>query len=169
MVLMARDPNWLYVYWDPTEEQQVRLWSSRAPMLRVMEMRAGNRAREIGRIALPQGANSWYLQVDAPGATYRAELGTVSPQGRFQVVLTSGPEATPRAEPSRDEEAVFAAFQPGRPPEPALAPPGSKQVHSERLYTLSSGQVDAGVDSAQAREALARISSLEHARPRRHA
>lgn len=160
MVLMARDPHWLYVYWDPTEEQARRLERSDALLLRVMETGKSSRACEIGRVPVPDTARSWYLQVDTSGGQFRAELGIPRDRGRFQVIMASNPASTPRESNTKDEVA-FGRFSPGRPPEPALAPPRSSNIHTDRLYALSAGEVEEGMDSARAHRARRGISSSD--------
>jgi len=105
LVLLARDPHWLYAYWDfSTEEisaaltqlgvQEVR------PILRIFDVTYidfnGTNAWNHVDIELTPFATNWYIPVPHPDATYCAEVGYQSPDGRFATLGRSNVATTPR-------------------------------------------------------------------------
>jgi hypothetical protein len=159
MMLVARDPYWLYAYWDLTEEQEKKLWSETGATLRVVEV-TDSGPREISRIPVTEDARSWYLQVDTANRTYRAELGVTSQRGEFVAIISSNPSFTPRDSVSINQKQAFGSFTPGAAPRPAPAPGGrvSSAELTERMYDMSSGT---GIDSAQAQASWGQPSSFD--------
>ncbi len=117
MVLLARDPTWLYIYWSLTAEQHHRLWGEPRVILRIVELREHHIPREVKQIPLTQGAMSWYFQVDLPNRIYRAELGYLDAQGEFKCFLAANPANTSSAAIAEQDELVLATYRPGQPPE----------------------------------------------------
>jgi hypothetical protein len=111
MVMLARDPWWLFVYWDlsPARLAQGMAWAQGRPyepMLRVYD---------ITDLAFDGGnAHAWqdrpvqfeqmghYLNIWAPGRQYVAELGLRDQQGRFFPLLRSNLASAPPDQPSSD-------------------------------------------------------------------
>ncbi len=150
MVLLARDPMWLYTYWDLTAEQHRKVWAESRVMLRIVELRDGHFLREVKRISLTHGARSWYLQVDLPNRVYQAELGFVNAQGEFRSVLSSNPSTMPPSSMVDREEIVFATFQPGgEPPRPAAPPPEAKNVDKSQVVRYAAGHPEGAPSSAE--------------------
>jgi len=93
--LLARDPEWLYAYWEITPQriQQLRSRFSnlheRSWEIKLTNMKNG----QVEHIAVFLGACNWYLHV-APRGVYQAELG-FRDGGLFIKVLDSNPVRTP--------------------------------------------------------------------------
>ena len=59
---------------------------------------------------VPRDAESWYVNVGRPAATYCAEIGLRTPSGRFLPLLRSNAATTPRATPAADREVRWLEF-----------------------------------------------------------
>ncbi|MBI3802105.1 MAG: DUF4912 domain-containing protein [Deltaproteobacteria bacterium] len=104
-VLLARDPHWLYAYWDfSTEEIRTALTKLGSqevcPILRVFDVTYldfnGTNAWHSIDIALTPFATTWYIPVSQPDASYCVEMGYQSPDGRFVALGRSNVVSTPR-------------------------------------------------------------------------
>lgn len=152
MILLPRDTEWLYVYWDLTVQQETLLKSSGVPTLRLL---GHPDRRELKRIPLSPGARSWHIQATTADRDYIAELGVVDWRGVFRPLLASNPASTPPAEVSGNFQALFGEFKPGQSPRPRSAPGGADREKAERLGKLSYGK-EAGSDSASSHDFLRR-------------
>lgn len=109
MVLMARDPNWLYAYWEITATKQEdfaanygpEAWAATHPVLRVYDITGiafnGNNAHGYTDIHINESTDNWYVQVEKPDRTFCVDLGRMFPDGRFITLLRSNIVTTPRA------------------------------------------------------------------------
>jgi len=149
MVLLARDPTWLYVYWDLTAEQHRKVWKESNVVLRIVELRDGHFLREVKQISLTHGARSWYFQIDLTHRVYQAELGVIDAQGKFQCVVASNPSTMPPSAMEENEEFVFATYQPAQPPRPTPTPPEAQQVDKDQVIQLAAGHPEGGRSSAE--------------------
>jgi len=109
MVLMARDPHWLFAYWEISATKQEEFtnnygpeaWSSTHPVLRVYDITGiefnGNNALGYTDIHVSESTDNWYVQVGKPDRTFCIDLGRMFPDGRFITLLRSNTVTTPRA------------------------------------------------------------------------
>ncbi|HHV53864.1 MAG TPA: DUF4912 domain-containing protein [Firmicutes bacterium] len=125
LVLLVRDPRWLFAYWEVTEDTWERTRSAAGPaewdrgrtVLRVVEAGAGVRHPEeanggpaADERALWQAevgsSNNWYVELGTVTSPVRAELGRLLPGGRFIPLLQSNLAFLPSADvsPVRDSE-----------------------------------------------------------------
>ncbi|MBW1810684.1 MAG: DUF4912 domain-containing protein [Deltaproteobacteria bacterium] len=152
MVLLPRDPNWLYCYWDPTQAQAKQLADWGVPSLRIMEIEDNGKSQLTQLIPLTQAARSWYVQVDSPGKKYLAELGLMDEQKVFHIVLTSNSSTTPPGAISKKLEKQFESFSPEQNSGPVKLAEADKAT-VERLHSLSQGSsIEAsktGIDSGE--------------------
>ncbi|MBI3301326.1 MAG: DUF4912 domain-containing protein [Deltaproteobacteria bacterium] len=109
LVLLARDPHWLYAYWDFSVERmsavRTHLGGQDAqPVLRVFDVTYvdfdGTNAWRTVDIDLSPFATNWYIAVPQPDAAYCVEVGYRTVDGRFAALGRSNVVTTPRAEPS---------------------------------------------------------------------
>jgi hypothetical protein len=109
IVLLARDPHWLYAYWDYSgahlSQAQNRLHSAESRLiLRVFDVTYvefnGANAWSTLDIELAPLATNWYIAVPQADAAYCAEIGYHSRDGQFVSLGRSNVIVTPRAEPS---------------------------------------------------------------------
>jgi hypothetical protein len=140
VVLVARDPWWLYAFWEVTPESRERARAALGedapgarPVLRVHDVTAldpaGGEPGPSLDVEVEPDAPSWYVNVGRPGASYRAEIGLRTEAGRFLPLAGSNTAATPPAMPSPDTEVRWLAFGPTGPAWPGPSrgerpPPG---------------------------------------------
>jgi hypothetical protein len=109
LALMARDPHWLYAYWEITATRQEEFtrtygpeaWSSTHPVLRVYDVTGvdfnGNNANGFIDIHLRDEIDSWHIEVGEPDRSFCVDLGRMFQDGRFITLLRSNIVTTPRA------------------------------------------------------------------------
>jgi hypothetical protein len=97
LFVAARDPHWLYAYWDLSEDE-AQLYRSFARdgqlALNVRTEPAGNET--LPRVAFPPGARSWFIQVGQADTEFMVELGYEDAGGSWQVVAVAPAVRTPR-------------------------------------------------------------------------
>ena len=118
LVLLVRDPNWLYAYWEITATKQDEFnaahgrdaWNNTRPLLRVYDVTGihfnGRNANSFLDISMPEFTDSWHFNVDKPDHSFCVDLGRIFPDGRFIPLLRSNVVTTPSASISNclDEE-----------------------------------------------------------------
>ncbi|WP_027363270.1 DUF4912 domain-containing protein [Desulfotruncus alcoholivorax] len=108
LVLMVRDPNWIYAYWEITATKQEEFneqfgpeaWSSSRPVLRVYDVTGveyfnGNNANDYLDISINDYTDSWHIEVARPNSSFCVDVGRVMPDGRFITILRSNIVKTP--------------------------------------------------------------------------
>ncbi len=121
LVLMVRDPWWLYAYWEirPDTERAVRQQlqpdevAGLQSVLRVAEItgrtQSGDTPHRTFDIRLSGMATNWYIQTNAPNRTFLAELGLLTKTGRFLPLARSNQVTTPPDGPSAVVDEQWAA------------------------------------------------------------
>ena len=114
LVLLVRDPWWLYAYWEIRGEhsddirRQIpdRERSMARSVLRLYEVAEDEVWHPCGDIQLKELANNWYIHVGEPNHSWMAELGWLTASGKFYPLVRSNLVRTPRYGPSEviDEE-----------------------------------------------------------------
>lgn len=118
LVLMVRDPHWLFAYWEisATKQDEFEMtfgrgaWSSSRPVLRIYEVAGesftGDNLINFTDIGIQEEADNWYINVGKANSTFCVDLGRVLPDGRFVTILRSNMVTTPRVSVSEclDEE-----------------------------------------------------------------
>lgn len=121
LVLMVKDPWWLYAYWEiqPDVERAARAKllphevAGLQSVLRVYDVTDRNFPAEPAHrwfdIRLSGLANNWYIHTNAPDRSFIIELGLLSNTGRFIPLVQSNRVTAPRFGPSDviDEEWVI--------------------------------------------------------------
>jgi len=109
LALMARDPHWLYAYWEITATRQEEFattygpqaWSSTHPVLRVYDVTGvdfnGSNAKGFLDIHLGDDIENWHIEVSEPNRAFCVDLGRMFQDGRFITLLRSNVVTTPRA------------------------------------------------------------------------
>jgi hypothetical protein len=125
-VLVPRDPWWIFVFWEitpATHEAAIAALGAEAsearPMLRVYDVtfvdpRGSNTSLSFD-VEVPDGVDSWYVNVGRPAASYCVEVGVRTASGRFLPLVRSNVGNTPRATPSPDREVRWLEFGPTGP------------------------------------------------------
>jgi len=102
MVMMARDPWWLFTYWDLSPQRMAEgvAWAQGRPHEGVLRVYDSQGAWQDSPVHLDQMGH--YLKVWAPGQEYVAEVGLRDQEGRFMPLLRSNPASAPPDQPSSD-------------------------------------------------------------------
>lgn len=123
LVLLVRDPEWAYAYWDFSSETWnwiQSLFKSKpgaVPKLRVHNLSAGN----YFDIDIHLEGKNWYICLGLDNTEFQAELGLLDHDGRFHVIAKSNKIKTPRSKPSE------------------IIDPNWIPEHFDELYRLSGG------------------------------
>ena len=107
LFLAARDPHWLYAYWDLNWQQMADYRGQASDgrlLLRVFEKNHGD---PIQTLTLGHDSRNWYIPVNKAATTYSAELGFWRHDGHFHVVSRSHEATTPSDAVSADTTAKF--------------------------------------------------------------
>jgi hypothetical protein len=107
MYLTARDPHWLYSYWDLTQSQMDAYRRRAGDNQLVLRVCQEGRARPIQEITLQEDSRNWYIYVNQAATTYTAQLGYKPRRGAFKVVCRSGEATTPPEVIAPDQSAEF--------------------------------------------------------------
>jgi hypothetical protein len=107
LFLTARDPHWLYAYWDLSWQQMADSRGQASDgrlLLRVYEKNHGD---PVQVLTLGHDSRNWYIPVNKAATTYRAELGYWRHDGQFHVISHSREATTPPDAVSPDTTARF--------------------------------------------------------------
>lgn len=108
LALLARDPYWLYAYWEITATKQEEFsnaygpmaWNSSRPVLRLYDVTGldpGNQTTPYIDIGINEEADNWNIKVEEPDRSFFVDLGRRFADGRFVTLLRSNIVTTPRA------------------------------------------------------------------------
>jgi hypothetical protein len=147
LVLMVRDPYWLQAIWTVTRVSVKRAeaalaehWHTAGPVLRLIEVDGGHTTSTAERVAreieVHGGVTNWYIEVNNPPHSYRAELGYKAANGRFYSLCRSNVVHTPAPDSSDviDENWTDVA------------------ANYERVYALSGGYSEDNNQSGELQE-----------------
>lgn len=111
IVLMVKDPYWLYAYWELSDAKKEELhrrfgsgvWENSRPMLRVYDLT--DHPYDFLRapffeIAITDMADNWYIHTGKPCSTYCIDLGRLIPNYGFVTLVRSNIVTTPADKPS---------------------------------------------------------------------
>ena len=114
IVLLVRDPWWLFSYWEVTQEAESRVRTAipaaerarTVSVLRVYDVTTGEERAPFFDITLRDLASTWYINVGQPNRAWIVEIGLRTPGGGFFRLARSNRVRTPRHGPSDviDEE-----------------------------------------------------------------
>lgn len=119
LVLMARDPDWIYAYWEVTHEKyqemyrkHVAEWGLSAPVIRLYDVTRSSGQPDKLDVFINDHADNWYIEVGRPNHRFVAELGRLFPGAGFVPFIRSNEVTMPPRGPSE----VFALnWAPVRP------------------------------------------------------
>ncbi|MBU1091124.1 MAG: DUF4912 domain-containing protein [Candidatus Omnitrophica bacterium] len=113
IVLMVRDPWWIFTYWEIAQQKedtvkkelQRRKKKIAKSVLRVYEVTGvknfnGTNARRYFDIELKNMARSWCIDTGTPNSSWCVEIGILSEDGEFFALARSNIVKTPRFGPS---------------------------------------------------------------------
>lgn len=108
IVLLVRDPNWVYAYWEITDNAKNKVmeitgtddWKKNKQILRIYEVPSsgqnGDNARRMFDIEIGQYSNNWYIQMPSADRNYIAEIGVLNSNGIFYKIARSNKIYMPR-------------------------------------------------------------------------
>ncbi|MEB3212315.1 MAG: DUF4912 domain-containing protein, partial [Leptolyngbyaceae bacterium] len=106
VVLMPRDPQWAYVYWDVPNEhrEELRRQGGSRLALRFYDVTAINldyqRPHSVQQYECDELAREWYLPVPVSDRDYAVEIGYLANDGRWLLLARSAPVRIPPVYPS---------------------------------------------------------------------
>jgi hypothetical protein len=124
LVLMARDPHWLYAHWDLTAQQ--RGSARRDLLVRVFAQDKHDEAESESEVH--PDSQHCFIYVARAGTTYTAELGYYTPTREWVSIGSSNSVVMPPDAPSSERTVQFATIPPfsaSEPQIPATAPTGN--------------------------------------------
>jgi len=107
IVLLVRDPWWLYSYWEVTQGKKKDLervmavsWGEIKKYLRVYDVTDvdfnGKNANSFFDIEISDQADNWYINVGKPDRSWCVDLGAKDRDGNFYLIARSNCVKTPR-------------------------------------------------------------------------
>lgn len=107
LVLLVKDPYWVYAYWEVTATKMEEfassygdIWNNSKSVMRVYDITGvvfnGNNAHGFFDIPINDFADNWHIEVGNANRTYCADLGRLLPNGNFIAMLRSNSVTTPR-------------------------------------------------------------------------
>lgn len=105
LVLLVRDPEWIYAYWEINDETRQQLNIPRnghhyRQILRVFKTTARQWPEEAAHyffdVETNNDARSWYIHMPEADESWCAELGIIDEQDNFTAICRSNPIYTPR-------------------------------------------------------------------------
>jgi hypothetical protein len=116
LFLTARDPHWLFAYWDLTREQLKKYNSASADHHLILRVYRDAFAGEpLAQIHVHPESRDWFVPVPSAGARYVADLGYHDAKQKWVSVSRSGATLTPPDDLSDDTSVRFATIPPEVP------------------------------------------------------
>jgi hypothetical protein len=121
---MARDPSWIFAYWEFTDEA---LGRARAEVndpaagctLRVYDttyrLFDGTNAHWYVDVPVSRVRRDCYVRVNRPASTFHVDIGVKSHEGKFAAIARSGAVETPRDGISGDTRVEWMTVEPVEP------------------------------------------------------
>ena len=116
LMVVARDPHWLYAHWDLMPQQQRRynaLSADRHLVVRVQPGTVGG--HPFTEVHVHPESRFWFIHVERAATSYSAELGYYPANREWVTVASSVPVVTPPDTVSRDKTLRFATIPPEVP------------------------------------------------------
>ena len=121
LVLLPRDPQWFYSYWDVTNEhkQAARARGGLFLCLRLYDVTDvifdGTNAHSMWEQEVHELARNWYLHVPSPGRRYCLEIGYRGAEGQWLPLARSNTVPAPVDRPAERIHDEFATIPLSRP------------------------------------------------------
>ncbi len=111
LYLVARDPHWLFSYWD-FDWSRVPRGNFRGGVPQFF-LKIVSEGSEEALVEVRPEARNWYVPVSKPATTYTAEMGWFDIAGAWHVLVKSRPATTPADELAPEQLAAeFATVPP---------------------------------------------------------
>lgn len=90
-ILLPRDPNWMFIYWEITENSKKEacrvhgadIFQKGRQVIRVHAAASDGAAGKYFDIPIMHDAKNWYINVQESGGAYYCEVGLALPDGAF--------------------------------------------------------------------------------------
>jgi hypothetical protein len=147
IVLMARDPQWAYAYWDVSEDHKQALQNEGGQQLalRLYDVTdldlSQSRPHSVQQYGLEEMTRDWYLPIPVSDRDYRAEIGYTTATGTWLVLARSNALRVPPVFPSDEIVDQFVTIPweeelPGKTiPLPGKAGLGPVPIH-QQMYNM---------------------------------
>jgi Uncharacterized protein conserved in bacteria len=114
LTLLARDPHWLYVYWEISDDRRKLLLDEfgmdfmerSIPVLKITNITKN----DYFYVRINEFSNSWYLNVPDSNSIYVVEIGRKISDNFFISILNSNSTITPNDSLSYDTTACFVNY-----------------------------------------------------------
>lgn len=106
IVLMPRDPQWAYTYWDISDDQkqELRLQGGLRLALRFYDVTdidiASQKPHSLQQYECDEMSREWYLPIPVSDREYMVEIGYLTGDGRWLLLARSAPARIPPVYPS---------------------------------------------------------------------
>lgn len=95
VVLLPKDPEWAFAYWEISKADQDRLGLSGESQtewlaLRIHDASGGGEVAPHFDVKVGQASGSWHVRLPRAGRAWRAELGLAGASGKFEAICASG-------------------------------------------------------------------------------
>jgi uncharacterized protein len=109
LFLAARDPHWIYCYWDFTHDQMndMRRHAQHGELKLKIFAGRDSSAPLNQELVLAHGAQNWYVHTNHPNCDFCAEFGYYNDRGEFHVASRSNVTRAPSDRVSDRTEARF--------------------------------------------------------------
>jgi ABC-type phosphate transport system substrate-binding protein len=113
IVLMARDPQWAYAYWDTPDSHkaELRRQGGEHLALRLYDVTGINlddkAPHSLQQFSCDELAREWYMQIPVSDRDYQVEIGYLAGDGRWLVLARSNTIRIPPVYPSNWTEEHF--------------------------------------------------------------
>jgi ABC-type phosphate transport system substrate-binding protein len=110
LILMSREPQWAYAYWDVPEEmrQPLRTQGGQQLALRLYDVTdmppSQQQPHSVQQYEIDELAQNWYLPIPVSDREYVAELGYLATGGRWLSLVRSNSVSVPPVYPSDWED-----------------------------------------------------------------
>ena len=142
LVLLPRDPQWFYSYWDVTNEhkQAARVRGGLFLCLRLYDVTDvifdGANAHAMWEQEVHELARNWYLHVPSPGRRYCLEIGYRGAEGQWLPLARSNTVPAPVDRPAERVHDEFATIPLSRPLDGGKAPGEAPAAGAAGLHDL---------------------------------
>ncbi len=110
LFLVARDPGWLYAYWDMTNQQMADARKRSSDGRLVLRLFEKNHSTPLQELTLHHDSRNWYISGVRSSTAYSAQIGYWRHDGHFHIINQSRETTTPSAVVSSDTTAQFATI-----------------------------------------------------------
>ena len=121
IVLMVRDPYWLFAYWEFSPDLNDRLLNRLGEetlrnsrlVLRVYDVTGADAENPVGYhdIDVAPGARDWYINVTHVESDYCIDIGLILPDGSFLVIARSNRVSLPPIGPSAEVDEQWVTLE----------------------------------------------------------